>query len=743
MSETSLDIDIRSALAGVTLDSRRDAFDFSRYIAEFRQSAHEKANAVLSALNDPSGVFVDRKPVFVSVGGGDGEELVTLLEGSTADIGILVEYSRELAERARGRSLQHGKRLIVVEGDAKEKILEAVSTAAEVVRSGSADFVAVTCHAVIHELFDRGHEAFDTLQFFANIFSDPDITTWFTYREPGVPEKWPEVVLVKAACSPKSLLMLSSAIRERHAYLASLKPLPQVVGDRLRLHRILAMELLVKLFYLPSLHHELQERSTAVDHTALINTIWLAIGESAKTEDRASILSYSNPTGSFQALWQRFRIDVLGLFEQNNTIQLGIAESQTRVVAWRLSSAPQVPTHGPKALARELGHEVSERPDVRVAAQAFEASDQALLAAILFSRGRAWIESSEAMRALGFLQTVRESFPDDNDFHLWSHYLLQIASLFMEAAVPRLDLPRFCERAPRHPLAILFRAEEMEFARKSGDLDTALRIANQILQEVKHSEPTGNKVLDDYCSGTTRFLLANFARHGGLYSVAWEWLESARTYFKPGVESHDTELAHVYYAKSVCTAMTGVATFDFPRDEDRDINRFASALIKLTYSHAAWFVNDIAHAKRFAAEAQVAFLSSGFPRYAMRAQTLTSLIGIWTCCVAGKSLDSGQQTSFERIASAFVTGAGLEQVVAEFHNLRPSTALGLLQFTALNPGLCDVPASIMLPKTLELCQDNILAWRAEQNVGTLNEAQLVLRANVGVSSDRRIPLLPD
>src|SRR5437762_12323280 len=48
------------------------------------------------------------------------------------------------------------------------------------------------------------------------------------------------------------------------------------------------MELLAKLFYLEDLQHEIQERSTAVDHSVLQNTLLLAIGDAAVVEGRAA-----------------------------------------------------------------------------------------------------------------------------------------------------------------------------------------------------------------------------------------------------------------------------------------------------------------------------------------------------------------------------------------------------------------------------------------------------------------------
>src|ERR1041384_3564645 len=315
---TRLDEDIRNALEALKAPSGSE-FDLSQYIQEFRASARGKAQDVFDLLAEDSFPFSGLRPIFVSIGGGDGEELDYLLRNTDANRGILVEMGHQLAALARDRNktLLEGKTIEVFEGDAKDQITPAIRFAHEAALKGEGDYVAVTCHAVIHELFDRGKEAFDPLAFFATIFSNVDIPTWFTYREPGAPEKWPTSVLLSGDCTAKSLLDLAHAICERHQSLRELSPKPQIVGDSVRLNRTLAIEVLAKLFYLTDLRHEIEERSSSVDHTVLTNTLWLAIGETARTENRANITSISSPTQSFIKLWQRYKVNVIGVRENN------------------------------------------------------------------------------------------------------------------------------------------------------------------------------------------------------------------------------------------------------------------------------------------------------------------------------------------------------------------------------------------------------------------------------------------
>ncbi len=328
---TKLDKQIQEALQRIATENKNQKFDYDAYIKAFQGSARKKAQAVLDLLDDAKSPFKGLRPVFVSIGGGDGEEIRTLLASSTARRGILVEKVNALADAAREKTSVGHATLRVLEGDAQEKTKDAINLAHQYVNDKEGDFVAVSCHAVLHELFDRSREEFDPLAFFSDIFSDPSIGTWFTYREPGVPEKWPNTVLISANCDSQSLLKLSGAITMRHKVLRDLTPAARVIGDHLRVHRTLGMEMLAKLFYLHDLNHEIEERSTSVDHIQLTSQLWLALGKKADSR----VQSLSQPTDSFVDLWQDFGVQVFGLGDGGAQYQLSIAESQTRVLAWR------------------------------------------------------------------------------------------------------------------------------------------------------------------------------------------------------------------------------------------------------------------------------------------------------------------------------------------------------------------------------------------------------------------------
>lgn len=165
-----LDTRIQLALkaAAAPLGTSDALLDYDEYRSAFAQSARAKGQEVLDVISRRR-YFSQMRPVFVSVGGADGEEAEYLLRHSEASVALLLEKSHALAERARERRLPRGKRIEVFEGDASEAITEVIKQSEKLVYGGEADYRAVSCHAVIHELYDRS-PSFDPITFFANIF---------------------------------------------------------------------------------------------------------------------------------------------------------------------------------------------------------------------------------------------------------------------------------------------------------------------------------------------------------------------------------------------------------------------------------------------------------------------------------------------------------------------------------------------------------------------------------------------
>ena len=541
---TELDSRIERALASV---GQRHGFDKKAYIAAFAASAQEKANAVLGLLEQERDPFRRSVPVFVSVGGGDGTELRELMKRSKANVGMLIEKTPVLVQLARESAQIAGKSIECYAGDAQQTIDVAVTRARQVVERGDADFVAVTCHAVIHELFDRGADAFDPLSFFGAIFGDENApSTWFTYREPGDPEKWPQRVLIKAACAPTSLLNLAQAICARHRSLAGLKPVPRVVGEHLFLHRTLAMETLAKLFYLEDLAYEIEERSTSVNHQGLESALMLAIGRLTCDEGRGAVRSSSEPTKSFERYWFEHQVSIDATLDDGATRQLGIPESQTRVVAWRVA-------RGKPAVIDEAIPRIDETGEgmaleLEMARSALATSNEPLLFSVLSSFARAWIESRYAAEATEFIKTVRRRKCGPAFVRMEHIHSEHLPFVRWGEGVAGSFSGEAAARANEVGLGVLFDAERMEFQRKNREFDKAIEAANTLVQRLPLAvESLGPE--ERYAYGTASYLVANLLRHGGRYDQALPYIESAQRAYVPGIASHDTELAHCEYGE--------------------------------------------------------------------------------------------------------------------------------------------------------------------------------------------------
>jgi tetratricopeptide (TPR) repeat protein len=740
-----LDSKIDHALA--TLDARRE-FDMSAYIAAFGTSARKKAEEVLRLLAVAPAVLRGR-PVFLSIGGGDGEELEALLRNSAAaQCGVLLEPSHPLAEAARNRNakLSPSKRIVVFERDANEGLDEAVKHALAAIRGGAGDVLAVTCHAVLHELADRSKTRFDPLAFFGTVFQERSIPTWLTYREPGVPEKWPEAVLVQADCSPESLARLANAIQARHEVLRQLTPQPIVLGERLRLHRDLAMELLMKLFFLDDLSYEIEERASSIHHSRLQNALWLAIGDEAKNSRRASVESSSAPTSTFVRAWQDFGVAITALSPDNATSALAIPESQSRIVAWRTPETPQLSEAAGGGLIRLERAASSPRSasaaEVVFASALLNGEDFATLEPVLLSRGRAWIESDARTAALALLRRVMSHQPVNDLLYLWSHYLYSLASLFSGQPDPMAFAPELESRAERVNLGALFRAERMEALRKSGALNEAVELAKTL----PRVSATAQSEILRYSDGTCLLLLANLMRGGGRYDAALEVLERAERMFRPGIASHDTEIAHCAYGKAVCIAVTGVRPFGTPMIGRRDLDqRFASALIALANAHAFWFIDDCAGAEKEATIAVELFRGVGASQYAERAVTLGLLIGVWLQLKDGKPpvLDALKPDLARAVSTLAGRDHDYDWLSQWLSGRRPSLALGLLQFARAFSPKWNAEQPVRLPPVLRRGADLTLYWGAPTTMPSLAAADGALREQMSIPLGRQVPLVAD
>jgi hypothetical protein len=197
----------------------------------------------------------------------------------------------------------------------------------------------------------------------------------------------------------------------------------------------------------------------------------------------------------------------------------------------------------------------------------------------------------------------------------------------------------------------------------------------------------------------------------------------------------------------VCIAVTGKSTFDAPfgSESDPTTRLFASALITLCYSHAAWFVEDVNRAMTLAKDAASRFAALGFRRYASRAENLARLLSIWEDLSKGNEPDfSFLRPDLTRLLRILIGRDSDERWLAEnFPVLRPSTAIGLLQFYRQFKSHDLAIQGLKLPATIASNDNGNFVWRSEQVILSLDEGERELRRCLGIPVHLRVPLMAD
>lgn len=706
--------------------------DIEAFVRENRVSAQEKASEVVHVLDQSEQRAFHGRPYFISIGGGDGEELAYLLEHTRAGHGIVLEDDKGLAARAQSRQgfLPQGKFLEVRAGPVRQSISQAVKAAAKAVQDGAADCIVVTCHSVLHEAFQDPQA--DLPGFFGTIFSE-DVPVLFTYREPAVPRAWPEKVRIYSqSYSTRALEKLSSAIIARQPRLAQL-PTPDILGESLRAHRDIALELFLKLACLSTTAARPGTQLTAVDHMKLGSYLWLAVGDAAHHDRRARTRPDTVTVTSLADAWDRLE---LGLMEPESGKGIDIPIAHERIVAWKIPRP-----HG-SSLVRSIAKELT------LASDALDSSDDEMLKAWIASKGRSWVESTDRTRAIHLLTEAQSSYQRGHPVNAWSQYLLGLDRMFSGQLESADWFSSAHERdASSAGLSLLFKAERMEALRKLGKTTEAVDTANEIFVDLPTRAAIMTSDIDRYVVGTTRFLLANLLRLGGLYADALGFIEEAESTFKPGVASHADELAHCYYGRSVCEAIVGMSQSgaQFATRLNPSEMQFADALIKLADSHALWFLNRTPQAQKTADAAASAFAVIGAEPFARRARSLSKLLGWWDALLT-KPPESLSLTddSYGRVVGVLIgNSTDYDLLNGWIETQRPSEVAGILQFAA-GRNTYVMPLTVKLPRALSYDKrSKVLSWRPAETATSLADADKKLRYYMALDPTRRIPLLTD
>ena len=305
---------------------------------------------------------------------------------------------------------------------------------------------------------------------------------------------------------------------------------------------------------------------------------------------------------------------------------MAIPESQTRVIAWRFAADSNNSVSKP--ILSDSGNVSKE---LKLANEYDRAADFLRLEKLLIDKGRVWIESANKGKSLEILSRIRSEDKYPKTLRLWSHYFVSISNLFSGISSANDFSPDKCIMAKGTSLEHLYLAERMENLRKSGNLKGSIEIVNSLkknLSEFKKSGSYDNSI--SYSVGTGFFLIGNLLRHGGQYQEASQYIDSAFDFYNPSISSHRVELHHCLYTKSVCNAMIGQATIEYPYEIVFENDYlFANALIDVIDAHAWWNTGNIVNGAKSAQDAETKFKKVGASNYAMRANSIGKLMALW------------------------------------------------------------------------------------------------------------------
>ncbi|MBN1617909.1 tetratricopeptide repeat protein [Candidatus Dojkabacteria bacterium] len=291
-----LNFAIKSALSGERLKGGG--------VDDFKgdSSAIKKATNVIRVANTTG--FDLSKTAIISLGGADGSEIEYILKNSNISKGVMIELDDDLASLAKNKiqNIQKsGKELKVFTGDIGNKIAPALKQIEEWRSNNNISSLIVSIHALLHELPNRGEKTEDIEGILAR-FIHKDYPVQFVVREPCAPRDLPSTVYLKANCNPKLLSQLSLKIKNTHPYVFPGSP-PVPFNDSVRMSSRLAVETIVKIFYLNSFAYELEEVVTFFTRDELLDVFRRVFGtDNVRHTDLQS--------DSFDRFWNIYRFNL-------------------------------------------------------------------------------------------------------------------------------------------------------------------------------------------------------------------------------------------------------------------------------------------------------------------------------------------------------------------------------------------------------------------------------------------------
>ncbi len=319
------------------------------YHESFEASGVSKAQEILTDLVKRTCINLDRCGYF-SIGGSTGSEIFHVMSNSTISHGLLLEYdptATEIAASRRDELRAMGKNLVVVTGDATQRLQHCKTQFLAWRESQQIRGLIVSAQAILHELPSRS-PGFDLDHFLGEIIWDWDPFLLYT-REPSTATDWPDRVEIHVPALRSSILeALANDIK------VSLK-MNGVVRrsgpDYVALPADLAVETVTKIFYLEDYQHEIEEQVTLLRPAQLRVLIEKHLGNNSTTLTELSSQSFTD----------KYR--QLGILARRSPAgeRLSIPHTFARIIAERVSILPppmpqvETPTRGGRTGPRKRG----------------------------------------------------------------------------------------------------------------------------------------------------------------------------------------------------------------------------------------------------------------------------------------------------------------------------------------------------------------------------------------------------
>lgn len=663
--------------------------------------------ALITATSTAGGPLNGRIPIVIGI----GPTSTSMVASAVADrqLGAAVGFAVQMGAAEPRPGVVHA------DGDLWMQLAAAMRWADE----APGDFVAVLLNTPVSGSW-AGDRDLDLSRLFGILFADRTRTTWLSYNEPLDPSAWPSEVIIE---------------------------LPIPLDDAFRLLKAAGLPV-------PAIHRSVSARSmllSAEDALSFLMTVTsgtdavagddvvgalppysaaIALALEPATQSGAGHISRDAAVArDIEDFLTASRVRVLALQQGNPTI-LPLNVYRGQVTAWQVATQA--------AISIGQGQQVVDAAPVGWLREAITAEDEPVAAAILATHGRAWIETTDPIRAVDPIRQAMLTFPAHTRAHLWARFLLALDSAL------RLDDPhkewfdtKWCQLAGATELGPLFMAERMEFSRLRGELLETCEQATKLTRLLQSCASPATPE-EAYALGTAHFVVANVLRRGGRYAVAQDYIDTAVEMLDPNVPSHRIELVHCRYATSVCESMQGLATVNSSQEWPAGQAMFGRSLVTLANSHAAWFIRDYVRAVGFADEARKGFEEIGYTRYAKRAADLTQLLAQWARLAKVPVVTAAGEEN--AVVNALLTP---ESQIELFANMRPSRALSLLQFAVTFGSSPDEARVVILPQYMALDSDGSFTLARPLPAASLREAELMLRQVMGIGAETRVPLAAD